>query len=112
MSNIPEIESEYSPLYRRVNVAGLFGGIVPSGLEAVAYSEERRIEKVLKSEPINPSRASLKRTVEVELIIDPLQMKAIHKWMGEKITEYEKLFGTIPSPEELTSRSKRKSEGA
>ena len=112
MSGIPEIESEYSPTYKRINVAGMFGGILPSGLEAIVYSEERRVAKVLQSEPLNAARATVKRTVEVELIIDPLQMKAILNWLGTKIAEYEKLFGRIPSPEELDSRSKRKAEGA
>ena len=112
MSGMPEFESEYSPAYRRINVAGMFGGVMAGGLEAIVYSEERRVAKVLQSQPINPTRMSIKRTIDAELLIDPLQMVAIHKWLGEKIAEYEKLFGRIPSPEELESRVKRKPEGA
>ena len=47
MSDI-DIKTEYSPQYRRVNVAGIFGGIVAGGVEAVVYSEERRVDRALE----------------------------------------------------------------
>jgi hypothetical protein len=31
-------------------------------------------------------------------------MRAIHIWLGEKITEYERTLGNIPYPEEVDSR--------
>ena len=37
-------------------------------------------------------------------------MRAIHIWLVEKITEYERTFGNIPSPEEVDSRSRRHHE--
>jgi hypothetical protein len=107
MSGLPEIRSEYSPTYKRINVGGLFGSIRPSGLETFVYSEEPVIDKVLTTEPISPHRSMIKRTVECELIIDPMQMKSIQQWLNQKIAEYERLFGQIPSPEEVESRAKR-----
>lgn len=111
MSGIPEIRSEYSESFKRINVGGIFGGIAPSGIEVSIYSEERRIDKVLETEPLSSNRMTVKRTVEVELIIDPMQMKSIHKWLESKIKEYETVFGHIPSPEEVESRGRRKAEG-
>lgn len=105
--SIPEIRSEYSPSYKRINVAGFFGGISPSGVEAAVYSQEKIVDKVIASEPPNPSRMALKRTIECELVIDPMEMKSIHLWLTEKIKEYEQLFGTIPSPEEIQSKRTR-----
>jgi hypothetical protein len=107
MSGIPRIETGYSNTYKRIHVAGIFGGILPGGLEAVVFSEERRAEAVLETVPISPERMTVKRTVEAELIIDPMQMKSIHTWLGEKIAEYERLFGQVPSPEEVEDRSRR-----
>lgn len=50
----------------------------------------------------------LKRVVERELIFAfPMQMKTFHKWLRTKIDEYEKVFGHIPSPEELESKTRR-----
>lgn len=107
MSGLPEFESTYSPTYKRINVAGMFGGIVAGGLESIVYSQERRAEKMLEFEPPAPNRMRIRRTVEVELVIDPMQMKAIYHWLGEKIKEYENVFGNIPSPEEIESKFKR-----
>ncbi len=107
MSHLPDFKSEYSETYKKINVAGVFGGLLAGGLEAIIYSEERRAEKALESQPISTNKIYIKRTVEVELIIDPTEMKAIHQWLGDKIKEYEEIFGVIPSPEELESKFKR-----
>jgi len=108
MSNIPEIKSEYAEQYRRIYVADVFGGIVAGGLEVALYSEHRDIQKALETHPVSTARTSIKRIVECELLIDPMQMKSIHKWLDGKIKEYEQAFGTIPSPEEVDSRRRRK----
>jgi len=107
MSEMPTVRSGYSSSYKRIHVSGIFGGIMPGGLEAIIYTEERRADQVLESPTLAPSRMTIQRTIEAELIIDPMQMKAIHKWLGDKITEYESLFSRIPSPEEVENKSKR-----
>lgn len=110
MSNdVPEIESEYSPTHKKIQVGGLFGGVMSGGIDAIIYSEDRDIVKALEFEPIAAGRTKLKRTIECTLFIDPMRMKSIYQWLGEKIQEYEKLFGRIPSPEELESRANRES---
>jgi hypothetical protein len=107
MSGIPRIQTGYSDTYKRINVAGIFGGILPGGLEAIVYSEERRADAVLETAPISPEKIIVKRTVEAELIVDPMEMKSIHAWLGDKIAEYERLFGKIPSPDEVQNRAKK-----
>lgn len=108
MSGTPEIITSNADDFRRVIVSGMFGGIAPSGLEATVFSEQRDMLKALETEPISANRIIIKRVVECELLISPLSMKTIHTWLGDKIKEYEKLFGTIPSPEEIQSRQNRK----
>lgn len=107
MSNLPEINSEYASDFKRIQVGGVFGGVRSFGVEAVIYSERQDIQKVLETQPLSPQRTVIKRVVECELAIDPMQLKSIHRWLGQKIEEYEKFFGTIPSPEELDSKFKR-----
>ena len=104
--SLPEFKSEYSPTYKRINVGGLFGKVHPVGLQAFVFSEEMIIDKVLTTEPSSPHRSMIKRTVECELIIDPMQMKSIQQWLNQKIAEYEKIFGPIPSPEEVERRAR------
>ena len=107
MSIQPEFSSRTSDNHKRIIVAGVYGGPRAFGLEATLYSEESDFQKVIESQPPNPGRTIIKRTIETTLIIDPLQMKSVHKWLGDNIKEYERLFGTIPSPEELESKSRR-----
>lgn len=107
MSGLPDIQAEYSENYRRINVAGIFGGIIAGGVEAIVYSEERRAERVLASQPVSPNKMSIKRTVEVQLIIDPIQMKAMKQWLEQQIAQYEKVFGRIPSPEEIENKTRK-----
>ena len=107
MGNMPEIESKYADTYKRIHVSGVFGGTRPYGLEVVLYSESMNVKKSLETEQIDANRMILKRTAECEAVIDPLQMKSIYRWLGEKIKEYERIYGAIPSPEEIASRAKR-----
>jgi hypothetical protein len=107
VSGIPEIQGEYSSTFKRIIVAGVFGTTQPLGLETAIYSEERKIDRVITTEPMSTKRMMLKRIVECELIFDPMQMKTFYKWLGTKIEEYENVFGRIPSPEELQSRTRR-----
>ncbi len=101
------IKGEYSTSYKRINVAGILGGVVPGGLEAIIYSEEKRAEQVLESPNLSSNRITIKRTAEVELVIDPMQMKSIQLWLQRKIEDYERLFARIPSPEEVDNKAKR-----
>ena len=88
MSIQPEFSSTTSDDYRRIIVAGVYGGPHALGLVATLYSENTDFEKVIESEPQNPGRAIIKRTIEATLVIDPIQMKSIHKWLGNNIKEF------------------------
>ena len=107
---MPVIESEESSDYKRILVAGVFGGARPGGVNALVYSERTDAVNALKTPQPEPQRIVLKRTIECELLLDPLQLKSLHIWLGEKIKEYEALFGRIPSPEEVTSRANQPSK--
>jgi hypothetical protein len=39
-----------------------------------------------------------------------MQMKSIQQWLAQRIEEYEKIFGHIPSPEEVESKTGRHPE--
>jgi len=103
----PEISSSTSETHKRILVAGVFGGARPYGLEVTVYSEQGDYERVLETQPLNPARSVLRRTVETTLILDPMQMKSVHEWLGKNIAEYERIFGSILSPEEITRRTQR-----
>lgn len=105
MSGEPEIESIYSDEYRRINVAGVVGGILVGGFEIAVYSEERRVDRVVQTQPLSPNRMKVRRTIEANLLLDPMQAKSIHEWLGQQIAKYEQIFGRIPSDEDIQRRS-------
>lgn len=107
MSGIPEISCEHSQTYKRIVVADIIGGIRPMGVSVTIYSEESDFTAALETHPVSSARVKIKRVIECELIINPMEMKSIHKWLGTKIEEYEDMFGTIRSPEEVESSRKR-----
>lgn len=112
MSGIPEITCEYSPTYKKIIVADVLGGIRPIGVSMTVYSEDSDFTAALETHPISPGRVKIKRIVECELVINPMELKSIYAWLGDKIKEYEDTFGPIRSPEEITSRQKRKDKDA
>ena len=106
MSIRPEFECTTSDNFKRIIVSGMNGRVTPLGLEATIYSDSQDFTKTLETEPPS-NRLIIKRIIECSLIIDPVQMKSTYKWWGNQIKMYEKLFGTIPSPEELHSKLDR-----
>ena len=99
----PKIEVKEHPNYRTINVNGVFGSHRPQYLEVLLYSEEIDAKDVLASE--NPQiRPTVKRTLETRLVINPFTAKSILYWLNQNIAEYERVFGRIPSPEEVNSK--------
>lgn len=101
MMPTPEIEAKEHTNYRTINVNGVFGG--PRGMyfEIFVYSDELKVTKALSILNAAPEKATIQRTVECRLIIDPFQAKSLAQWLEAHVAEYEKTFGRIPSPEEV-----------
>jgi hypothetical protein len=104
---MPDIMTEESPNFRTIVVDGVFGGMKGMHLEAVLYSEEVKTDKAIATPEISPEKASVKRTVEARLLMDPLIAKIIMNWLSGHLAQYEKTFGRIPSPEELEAKGGR-----
>ncbi|MGC1709607.1 MAG: hypothetical protein WA799_07395 [Nitrosotalea sp.] len=102
----PEFNSRKHEQYRTINVNGVFGGIRMGYVEIVTYSEEADLTKAMSSAQINPNKAEIDRVLECRLIMDPIQMKSVSLWLAKNVEEYEKLFGRIPSPEEIANKQK------
>ena len=102
-----KIQATTSPNFRRIIADRFYGGLDSIGLKAIIFSERSDIENVINTEETNKQQAVLLRTIECELIIKPEQMKALHVWLGDKIEDYEAMYGKIPSPEEVDTRAEK-----
>lgn len=103
---IPEIKVNTSAHYHDITMSGYWGGIRPSGMEFTVYSEMMDFAETLASQPPKASKTTIVRTIEANMKMDPLQMVSFHIWLGQKIEEYRKIVGPIPSPEEIAQHQK------
>lgn len=100
----PDIQVREHPNFRTINVNGVFGGARGMYFDIVLFSDESKVASALSTMDAAPEKTTISRTLECRLIIDPLNAKAISQWLMLNISEYEKQFGTIPSPEELLGK--------
>ena len=109
--SVPEFKARKHEQYRTINANGMFGGVRMGYIEAIVYSEETDLTNALGSAQINPNKLEVSRILECRIIWDPIQLKATSLWLNSKVKEYEELFGSIPSPEEVAEKQKRKGTG-
>lgn len=100
----PKVQLVEHPNYRTINVSGVIGGQRPMYFEVVIHSDELKAGEALADADLAPERSEIKRTLECRLLIDPFQAKMISNWLQKNIVEYERLYGKIPSPEELAGK--------
>ena len=103
----PEFKSRRHENYRTINVNGMFGGIRMGYLEAIVYSEQSEFTKAMAFPQISPNKMEVERVLECRLVFDPIQLKSTAIWFNKQIENYEKLFGHIPSPEEVAEKQNR-----
>ena len=105
--SVPEFRSKKHENFRTINVNGMFGGVRLGYIEATIYSELTDFEKAMAQPNIDKNKMEIHRIQECRLIFDPLQLKSTAIWFNQQVKQYEKLFGTIPSPEEVAEKQKR-----
>jgi hypothetical protein len=103
----PKIEVTENPNYRTINVTGIFGSQHSMNFEILLYSDEWTAKEALSTSVSAPERSILKRTIETRLLISPFTTKLIAHWLNQNIAEYERIYGRIPSPEEVQSKLRR-----
>ena len=94
-----------SPTFQEIPAHGAFGGVVPTGdkiaisfysersplptvvVHALSEKNELGDEDVTKRE----SKEGIVRTIHNVIYLDNAAAKAVHDWLGQRITEMEKL---------------------
>jgi hypothetical protein len=96
----PKIEVNVDTSYRTIVVNGIFGGHRPGYFEGIVYTDELEGKEALSTVQLASERAYIKRTIQCRLVLDPVTAKSIAKWLNEHISQYEQVFGKIPTPED------------
>ena len=103
----PKIVVEKHEAYRTIIQSGVLGGHRPGFFEWVIYTDEGVIDEVLSTIPPDPTKFSIKRTLQCLVMVTPVQAKSMAVWLNQHIAEYEKVFGKIIMPEDLAKKGKK-----
>lgn len=106
--SLPDIETEHHEDYRIIFVNQLHGGFRNQYFEFDIVSQVSNFEEPLKTPQPNYSKQVLKRILQAKLIIPPTELKSFIIFLQKTVTDYEKIYGTIPSPEEIASKVGKK----
>jgi hypothetical protein len=110
-----------SNFFRVVRADGAFGGLAPNGVIHMAiYSERQPIPKSVvhslddgllgpEDRSRREGRKSIVREVEVDVALDINQALVLRNWLDDKIVQYEKSVGPLPTVETVKSNGKDKS---
>ena len=106
--SLPDIEIEYHKDYRIIFVNQIHGGFRTQYFEFDIISQVSNFEQALKTPQPNYSKQVLKRIIQTKLIIPPMDIKSWIIFLQKTLTDYEKVYGAIPSPEEIASKTGKK----
>jgi len=99
MSELPKIEAEYHPDYRKINVNGIYGGARRRYFEFDIVSEQSDFQQSLSSPILAFDKTVIKGIIECKLIVDPVHLKSWIPFLQNQVQQYEKIFGAILSGE-------------
>lgn len=104
----PKITVVKHEQYRDIIQSGAFGGHRPGFFEWIVYTDEMIAEDALSTIPPDPSKMQIKRTLQCRLILTPMEAKNLVQWLTTHISQYERNFGKIPAPQEVTRMAKER----
>ena len=106
--SLPDIEVECHKDYRIIFVNQIHGGLRNQYFEFDVVSQVSNLEEPLKTPQPNYNKQVLKRILQAKLIIPPMDLKSFIIFLQKSLIEYEKIYGTIPSPEEIARKTGKK----
>ncbi len=105
--SLPDVETEVHKDYRIIFANQITGGFRNQYFEFDLVSQVSNFESTLSSLQPNHGKNVLKRLLQNKVIMPPMDFKATVIFFQQTLEKYEKTFGVIPSPEELTNKSKK-----
>ena len=97
--------NQYASTYKQIPVQAFMVTTTEKGIELRAFTEEHDFTP---SEPPQANSIYIQRTVETCLVINPMQAKSLNHFLEGKIREFEEIYGTIPSYEDVSKKRQEK----
>lgn len=106
MSELPDIKTAKSDMYREICVSGQVSMIDYSGLHLTVWHDIPDLTNTLSSEKFRASKVIIDRQIECTIRLDPQGLKEWAMALSEQLQKYERAFGVILSPEEVAQKFK------
>ena len=109
MSEPPDVEVTQSTTFREIHVTGQVSNLNYDGMQLTVLHDSPALQKALSGNQFKASKAIINREIECTLNLSPINMKAWLLMFKDEVERYEKMFGTILSPEEVNEKFKQHS---
>lgn len=111
MSEAPDVEVSKSSTYKEIYVTGQVVNIGYNGLNLTVLHDSQSLEKALSGNEFKISKAVINREIECTLNLSPINMKAWAMMFQQNVEQYERMFGRIMSPEEVSEKFRQGGSG-
>ena len=110
MSEAPDVQVSKSETFKEINVTGQVSNLNYDGLRLTVLHDSLNLGAALSGTQIKKSKTTINREIECTLNLSPLYLKSWTILFQKELERYEKLFGTILSPEEIAEKFKSSSK--
>lgn len=97
----PKIVVEEHEGYRTIIQSGIIGGHRPGFIEYVVYTDEVVTNESLSTVPPDPTKVTIKRTLQCRLFMTAIEAKNLLSWLTNHVHQYENTYGKIVRPADL-----------
>ncbi len=106
MSEAPDVQVSQSDTYKEINVTGQVSNLNYDGMKLTVLHDSFNLQPALSGAQFKMSKATINRTIECTINLSPVNLKSWAILFDQELKKYEKLFGTILSPEEINEKFK------
>jgi len=106
MSEAPDVQVSQSDTYKEINVTGQISNLNYDGMRLTVLHDSFNLAPALSGAQIKMSKATINRKIECTINLSPVNLKSWAILLDQELKKYEKLFGTILSPEEINEKFK------
>ena len=99
-----DVVTKHDEKYKESFITTVVGGLRNGYFEYDLITETTDFENAMKGETYNFTKMVAKRTIQMKVLIPPIAFKDVVNLFMSQITDYEKVFGRIPTQQEIEDK--------
>ncbi len=106
MSDAPDVRVSKSPTFKEIHITEHASNLSYDGMKLTVFRDAVDLQNAVQGDGLRVSKAMIYRETECTLSLSPMNLKEWTMLFRSALARYEKLFGTILSPEEVAEKFK------